>query len=227
MPPEQNFKSSYIKSYKKGIIYISIFFAVFTVVLIAFNIESIKIIFSEDTRPPMDISSTKENKKNEEENMIPTENTVNIIKRAPKFTLQMLNGKRFFLSDNFAPKNKNPNIVILNFMSTTCKPCIEEYPILAQIANDYKHKNVLLFFVFCEKIDDAQCLKFMKEHGINFPGMVDYYGNISKLYSIQTIPQTFIIDKDQMIKGHFTGKINTKADEIRRILDSCLSAKNN
>src|SRR5262245_10115539 len=60
-------------------------------------------------------------------------------KPAPAVKLPLLNGGEFRLGDH-----AGKNVVVLDFWATNCPPCIEELPLLAQLAADYQSKGVVV-----------------------------------------------------------------------------------
>src|SRR5690606_35485261 len=57
---------------------------------------------------------------------------------APPFTARLLDGEPIDLKEELA-KNK---VVMLDFWATWCPPCIEEIPVLAAVARDYRDRGV-------------------------------------------------------------------------------------
>lgn len=57
---------------------------------------------------------------------------------APDFTLKDLNGSKVSLS------NHRGKVVILNFWSTTCGPCLEEIPSLIDLQREFKSQGLVI-----------------------------------------------------------------------------------
>jgi thiol-disulfide isomerase/thioredoxin len=115
-------------------------------------------------------------------------------KPAPDFTLNLLNGKKFNLSDY-----KNKNIIILDFWATWCKPCVKALPILAQTAKKYKDKDVI-FYAVNQAENKNQITSFLEKNNINCNVILDTKNKAAKLYQVKAIPQTVIIDKNGIIQ---------------------------
>ena len=43
--------------------------------------------------------------------------------------------------DNIVKSNKG-NVILFNFWATWCRPCVEEFPDLMKLYNNYKEKNL-------------------------------------------------------------------------------------
>ena len=97
------------------------------------------------------------------------------------------------------------NVVILNYFATWCAPCKEEFPELAAYQKDYGDKYPLLMINRGETID-----RIKKETKNNKEGMVylfDYNAKVAKLYNVTGQPETFVIDKQGVIREHYNGPV--------------------
>ncbi len=149
-------------------------------------------------------------------------NNLKIGDKAPNFSLFTADEERFFMSRHFAPKSSNPEVLILKFMTTTCKPCIDELPIIKMIADKYKSKNVKVYLIFKEKISPDDLNKFLNKNKCTHPAAIDLYNIVSKSYGVEIVPHIFIIDKNQIVRWNYQGTIEKKVNEIENILESCI-----
>ncbi len=102
--------------------------------------------------------------------------------------------------------------VVLNFWATWCAPCIEEVPSLVQMQKQMGDKVVVL--AVSTDVDDDGYHKFVQK---NMPGLLtvrdgDHKSN--SLYGTFAFPETFVIDKDGIIKRKFIGAVNWTSPEI-------------
>ena len=127
---------------------------------------------------------------------------------APSFELETLKGGIFNSSEL---KNK---AVILNFWATWCVPCIKEMPELNKAYASFKDNDVEIIAVnFAEtksKVDE-----FVKKHPINFPVLLDKYGNTSQDYRVRTLPVTYFISPEGIIMDIVFGGITEKLIETK------------
>src|SRR5690606_5996059 len=85
-------------------------------------------------------------------------------------------------------------VLVLNFWSTTCKPCIEEMPALNELVHSYKDKDVV-FLSFAPE-SSATLKKFFVKFPFNFTPVADAEKVKSEIFKLQTIvPYSVIIDK--------------------------------
>ena len=125
---------------------------------------------------------------------------------APAFYLKNLQGGDMFLR-NFCGeklrqpwKNKTKYAVILSFFASWCEPCKREVPILEEVAEKYKDKNLKIFLVNVgEKKDVVK--PFVEKQGYSLPVLLDVYKVVSeKKYNIKSLPRLIIIDPNGVIR---------------------------
>ncbi len=98
-------------------------------------------------------------------------------------------------------------IVVLNFWASWCVECALEHPSLLEINERYKDdpRFVMIGVNYQDKEDLAR--KYLQKHGNNFAHVRDISGKISIDYGIYGVPETFVIDKDGMIRHKSIGPI--------------------
>lgn len=124
---------------------------------------------------------------------------------APDFELPDLDGNKVKLS-SFRGKT-----VVLNFWTKTCRPCLEEMPTLAELADIGKGSGdfVVLGVSIDETGQDARAtLQAALGHDPNFPVLVDAQDDVVLgKFGTRLFPETWIIDPN--------GVIRARVDEAR------------
>jgi peroxiredoxin len=119
-------------------------------------------------------------------------------KPAPNFDTIDLNGDIWSLS-----KLKG-QVVFINFWATWCAPCREEMPsmqrLYAKLPKD-KFKMIALY----NRDKPAIVKDFVAKLGINMPILDDQENIIGKRYGLTGLPETFIVDKQGVIREKFIG----------------------
>ena len=104
-------------------------------------------------------------------------------------------------------------VVVLNFWATWCPPCIEETPALVRMQSVMKSKNVTVIAVSIDA-DDAAYHKFLKDYNVNMVTVRDESRKASNLYGTFGWPETYIIDRQGVIRRKFIGPIDWTRPEI-------------
>jgi len=109
--------------------------------------------------------------------------------------------------------------VVLNFWATWCAPCVEEMPSLIQMADNVKSKNVTVIGVSID-VDEAAYKSFLQKHGVSFLTVRDPEQKSSGLYGTTGWPETYIIDKNGVLRRKFVGPVNWNDPQITQYLTS-------
>ncbi|WP_088228665.1 TlpA disulfide reductase family protein [Desulfosporosinus sp. FKB] len=126
---------------------------------------------------------------------------------APDFELQSVNGETVKLSSLRGKK------VIVNFWASWCPPCRLEMP---EMENYYaKNKNtgveILAVNLTTAEKSQAEVTTFMKADGITFPVLLDKSGDAARLYNISSIPASFILDSQGIIRDKIVGPMTNES----------------
>lgn len=122
---------------------------------------------------------------------------------APDFTLKDTRGHDVSLS------SYRGKVVILNFWTKTCGPCMEEMPEIADLARILKPMDdVAVVTVSTDDTaqDAADTLKAILKEEAPFPVLIDPDAkNVKGKFGTSLYPETFIIDKQGVIRARFDG----------------------
>ncbi len=112
-------------------------------------------------------------------------------------------------------KNK---VIIVNMWATWCPPCVAEMPSLQDLYNDYKDTVV---FIFVTSEGKEIVMPFMDKNNYNLP-IYNMMSREPELLSSQSIPTTFLIDKNGAIVIKKTGAANWNSKKVRKQLDELI-----
>jgi len=104
-------------------------------------------------------------------------------------------------------------VVVLNFWATWCAPCVEEMPSLVQLQQRFKDKGLTVVGISIDVDNDAYH-KFLKDYKIDFPTVRDPDQRTSNLYGSFKWPETYIIDRNGIVRRKFIGPVEWSQPEI-------------
>ena len=107
--------------------------------------------------------------------------------------------------------------VVLTFWASWCAPCIEEEPSLVNIANQMNGTNVVFLGVSIDEDADAY-QRFLKEYRVPFTNVRDPQQSAAMKYGATGWPETYIIDKDGVIRRKFVGAVQWNQPELATYL---------
>lgn len=108
-------------------------------------------------------------------------------------------------------------IVVLNFWATWCPPCVEEMPSLVEMQRRMKAKGVTVIAVSVD-VDQGAYNQFLKEHNVNLLTVRDPNQKSNTLYGTFKFPETYIIDRNGVMRRKFIGAIDWTTPEITDFL---------
>ena len=119
---------------------------------------------------------------------------------APDFTLPNLDSQETSLSDYRGTP------VILNFWASWCPPCKAEMPAFQKAFQEYSGSDLQIITINATNQDSiAAVLSFTEEYGITMPILLDQTGFASKIYLVHSLPTTYFIGKDGIVKEVIVG----------------------
>ena len=111
----------------------------------------------------------------------------------------------------------NEKIVVINFWFTTCKPCIEEMPVLNEIKMLYATKYDVVFVAISpdkkEKIEE-----FLKKRDFNY-SIISSASDFIQTIGVNSFPTNMILDKNGKVIYESTGFHGNATDMKKRIVE--------
>lgn len=110
--------------------------------------------------------------------------------QAPDFSINGIDGQQITLSQ-FKGK-----YVLLDFWASWCGPCRAENPNVVKAYNSYKNRNFTILGISLDK-DKAAWAQAIKQDGLTWTHageLADFQGNTVRLYQVEAIPASFILD---------------------------------
>jgi peroxiredoxin len=137
---------------------------------------------------------------------------------APAFSLKDMSGKDVSLAD-FKGK-----VVVLNFWTKNCGPCMKEMPSLAELTHMLAdRKDVAVVTVSTDEgpADVADTLKSVLREPPPFPVLFDPDGDnvVMGKFGTRLFPETWLIDKRGVIRARFDGGRDWSSSALVELVD--------
>lgn len=124
-------------------------------------------------------------------------------KKAPSFTLKDTRGQ------NVSLESYRGKVVVLNFWTKTCGPCMEEMPEIADLSRILKPmSDVAVVTISTDETarDAVDTLKSVLREEPPFPVLMDPEAQVVRgKFGTSLYPETWIIDKTGVIRARFDG----------------------
>lgn len=108
-------------------------------------------------------------------------------------------------------------VLVLNFWATWCPPCIEETPSLVNMQDRLRGRGVTVLGVSIDVDGDAYH-RFLKQKGINFMTVRDPEQKVATMYGTSGWPETYVIDRQGMLRRKFVGAVDWNSPEVVQFL---------
>lgn len=103
------------------------------------------------------------------------------------------------------------HVVVLNLWATWCAPCIEELPSL--LAMQRQMPDISVVAISMDQ-DDALYRSFLTRHHVDLVTIRDENARINGLYGTAQIPETYVIDRQGILRRKFVSAQNWTSPEI-------------
>ena len=134
---------------------------------------------------------------------------------APDFAAKSDSGRNVRLSE------LRGQVVLINFWASWCSPCRQELPLLNKIYTQYRNAGFMLLAV---NVDDNRkdADAMLKRLNLRFPTLFDGSKKVAKLYGVDTMPATLVIDRDGRVRyvhrGYYDGYERKYEQQVRELL---------
>jgi thiol-disulfide isomerase/thioredoxin len=112
-------------------------------------------------------------------------------------------------------------VVLLDFWATWCGPCKVEMPHLVKLYEKYKGAGFVLLGVNVDE-DPKAAVALAERLGVTFPVLFDADKSVSRLYALDSMPATVLIDRDGRVRhlhrGYRDGVEATYERQVRELV---------
>lgn len=138
------------------------------------------------------------------------------LRMAPKMELVDTEGDIYRLSKMVG------SVVLVNFWTTWCPPCIEEMPSLVRLSNSFAPSRFTILAVNVQE-KQRRVKQFATRLGLVFPVLLDTSREVGDAWDITVFPSSFLVDAKGRIRYKAIGPIQWDSDEALAIVDKLLA----
>lgn len=126
-------------------------------------------------------------------------------KPMPAFSLPAIDGQAFDSSQLAGTP------AVINFWASWCIPqCVDEHPVLMDLAAQYGDRVQLVGILFDNEPQDA--LEFLVRYGDGgWPNLDDDSGSVGLAFGVLAPPETFFVDADGIVRAKHYGPLTEDA----------------
>lgn len=109
------------------------------------------------------------------------------------------------------------SVVLMNFWATWCPPCVEEMPSLVQMQQKMKDKGITVLAISLDE-DEGAYRRFLQDHNVNLLSVRDAAQKSNELYGTFKFPETYIIDRNGVVRRKFIGPVDWTEPDVLEYL---------
>ena len=115
-------------------------------------------------------------------------------------------------------------VVVLNIWATWCIPCRTEMPSMEKLYKELGPKGLKMVAVSVDNGGEEQKIRdFVKEYGLTFEILHDGAGAIQGIYRTTGVPETFVLDRDGVIRKKWIGADDWASEGTKALLTQLLA----
>lgn len=134
---------------------------------------------------------------------------------APDFTLKSMTGENVKLSE------LQGNVVMINFWASWCGPCRQEMPLLDEFYKKYNKLGFVLLGINVEE-DSSKAANYLREIPVSFPILYDNTNSVSKLYNVDAMPSTVLVDRNGNLRFLHRGYKPGDENEYKKLMKALM-----
>ena len=108
-------------------------------------------------------------------------------------------------------KKLRGRVVLLNFWQTSCVPCVEEIPSLQRLQQEMPQVTVV---AISNDEDAAAYRRFLDTYHVDFLTVRDPSSRIPTMYGTVKVPETYVIDRQGVVRRKFVSAQQWTSPEI-------------
>lgn len=116
-------------------------------------------------------------------------------------------------------------VVLLNIWATWCEPCKREMPSMQQLYQEYAARGLAVVAVSVDAEDKADAIRaFVQDYNLTFDILHDRTGLFRSVYRYTGVPETYIVDRDGVIRRKWIGEDDWNSPANRKFVERLLAS---
>jgi cytochrome c biogenesis protein CcmG, thiol:disulfide interchange protein DsbE len=114
-------------------------------------------------------------------------------------------------------------VILLNIWATWCEPCKKEMPSMEALHRDLKDRGLAVVAVSVDNVDmESTIRQFAKDYDLTFDVLYDRAELFRAVYRYTGVPETYIIDREGVIRRKWIGEDDWSSPANRRFIEGLL-----
>jgi thiol-disulfide isomerase/thioredoxin len=114
-------------------------------------------------------------------------------------------------------------VVYLDFWASWCPPCLISLPLLESLRGEFPEAEFQIVAVNLDT-DSRKALRFLDKIRVGYPSAADPDGRIPASYGLATMPTSYLIDADGVIRHVHEGFRKSDVDALRERIRRLIAA---
>lgn len=136
---------------------------------------------------------------------------------APSFRARTLDGSQTVSNEDLKGK-----VIFVDFWASWCTPCLKSLPEFEHLQTSFAGRDDVVVLAINLDENPKDATKFISGLDISYKILADADGKIPESFGVSTMPSSFIIDKEGVIryvhKGYKDGDVGKIKTEIEQLL---------
>lgn len=138
---------------------------------------------------------------------------------APDFTLTNMQGHKMTLS------NYRGKLVLLNFWSTTCPPCVAEIPSLVSLHHEFKAQGLVVLGIALDPTEKP-VRELIARLKVDYPTLMDSSKDVYfDSYGLFGQPVSVIVDRNGVVREKIIGGVEWTSPQMKSKIQSYLKGR--
>jgi thiol-disulfide isomerase/thioredoxin len=136
---------------------------------------------------------------------------------APTFQAKALDGKSTLSLDSYKGQ-----VIYLDFWASWCGPCAAALPAIDQLQKEFADKGFQVLAVNVDQdVKDAR--RFLSRRPVGYPSVADPTGSIPTSFDVETMPTSFLIDRNGVVQYVHKGFRSGDEEELRNHIQALVT----